>query len=83
MSKAKKITACPHCGSKEGFYTESDYIRVPYMNGYNGEEKFNGDMYDSAHTIHERRFAYCINCGEKIGSAERLLKQIKEAGARI
>ena len=79
----KKITVCPHCGSDEGFYIESDYIRVPYMYGYNGEEKHNGEMYDHARSIHERRFAYCIDCGEKIGSAKQLLKQIEEAGAII
>lgn len=76
----KKITTCPHCGSTEGFYTEDDYIRVPYMCGYNGEEKNNAEMYDRAHTVKTRRYAYCIDCREKIGSAKRLLDQIKEAG---
>ncbi len=74
MAKIKKITACPYCGSKEGFYTESDYIRVPYMYGYSGEEKDNSEMYDNAQSIKDRRYAYCIDCGKKIGSAARLLK---------
>ncbi len=82
MSKAKKITVCPHCGSEEGFYTTLDYIDVPYMRGFNGEEKNNIEMFDNA-KIKEHRYAYCIDCGEKIGSAEQLLKQIKEAGAII
>lgn len=82
MKKMKKITACPHCGSKEGFYTETDYIRVPYMLGYNGEEKDNSAMYENAITK-RKRDAYCIDCGKKIGTANRMMMQLKEAGKRI
>lgn len=52
------------------------------MRGFNGEEKNNMEMLDNA-KIKEHRYAYCIDCREKIGSAKQLLKQIKEAGARI
>lgn len=78
MAKQKKITECPHCGSKEGFYTLTDYLGVPYMKGFNGEEKDNSEMYDNTREFHERRYAYCIDCCEIIGTARRLEKQIEE-----
>lgn len=78
MAKKKKITECPHCGSKEGFYTLTNYLGVPYMKGFNGEEKDNSEMYDNAISCRTRRYAYCIDCGEKIGTAYQLEKQIEE-----
>ncbi len=72
----KKITACPLCGSKEGFYTTADYLNVRYMEGFNGEEKDNSEMFDNAR-IKGHRFAYCISCNQKIGSAEKFEKNTK------
>lgn len=76
MAKNQKITECPHCGSKEGFYTLTDYIGVRYMIGYNGEEKDNSEMFDSPEKYHNHRYAYCVECNGIIGTANRLMKQI-------
>jgi hypothetical protein len=70
-----KIEKCPYCGSTEGFYTLTDYLNVPYRYGFNGEDKYNGEMYDQA-DCHQKRYAYCMSCNAKIGTANQLLKQI-------
>lgn len=77
MGKPKIIEECPFCGSAEGFYTLTDYIGVPYRHGFHGEELENLEMYDNAQSLHERRYAYCTTCGEKIGTARQLLQQIE------
>lgn len=78
MANKKKITECPHCGSKEGFYTLTDYIGVSYKLGFNGEEKDNTEMYDNPEKYHTRRYAYCITCNEVVGTAYALTKQIQQ-----
>ena len=80
MAKNQKITECPHCGSKNGFYTLSDYIDVPFMYGFNGEEKDNTSMFDSVYKFKYHRYVYCIDCGGIIGTAYKLYKQI---GVRV
>ncbi len=75
----RKITCCPHCGSKEGFFTRTDYIGVPYQHGYNGEELDNGEMYDKALEYRTRRYAYCISCEKPIGTARQMMKQLKSS----
>lgn len=70
MVKNQKITECPHCGSKDGFCIYTDYIGVPYMYGFNNEQKDNREMYDNTHRFHQHRYAYCIDCGEIIGTAK-------------
>ncbi len=44
MTKRKRITCCPHCGSDEGFYILSDYINVRYEHGFDGSERDNTDF---------------------------------------
>lgn len=80
MANKKKITECPHCRSKEGFYILSDYIGVPYKHGYNGEEKDNSEMFNNPDKYHTHRYAYCIDCYKVVGTAYALAKQIQEQG---
>lgn len=65
MSKKGPITCCPHCGSTMGFYTLSNYMRVPYEIGFDGEQRDNSSMYENA-DIQGGNMAYCMNCGKAI-----------------
>lgn len=72
----KMIDKCPHCGSAEGFYTLSDYINVPLKIGFDGSERDNSEMYDCVTDIRYHRYAYCLECGEVIGNASTMVRQI-------
>lgn len=72
----KKINSCPHCGSKKGFYIESDYLAVRYCIGFDGVEQDNSEMFNNSR-VRERRYAYCINCEARLGNADRIYNQAR------
>lgn len=74
--KTKKINSCPHCGSKRGFYVESDYLAVRFCIGFDGVEHDNSSMFDDA-KVRERRYAYCIECEARLGNAYRIYNQAR------
>lgn len=82
MSRRKPISCCPYCGSKEGIFTKTTMVNVPYYIGFGGEEQFNGEMYDNAEAHRNGLIAYCQNCERPICRMSTLEKQweAKEGG---
>lgn len=75
MSRRKPITCCPHCGSTDGILTKTTLVNIPYYIGFDGEEQFNGEMYDNAEGREGGCVAYCQNCGKVICRVSTLEKQ--------
>ena len=71
----KRIVCCPHCGSTEGIYTKTTYVNVPWCCGFDGEEGYNGEMYDNAERIDGGKIAYCQECDRPICRLSTLMKQ--------
>lgn len=68
------IDRCPYCGSSEGYYSK-DYMYGPsrcYRN-YNGEEAYNGEMYDSLNQ-NQGKYAYCAECHKRLFKMSELVK---------
>ncbi|MGY3717166.1 hypothetical protein ACWE42_16770 [Sutcliffiella cohnii] len=70
---------CPHCDSKEGFYTKEQVkgTATPHYtkNGHYAIE--NGHIYDSLTHSGGKR-AYCIDCHKYIGKSEDLISGLLE-----
>ena len=66
MSQIEPITCCPHCGSRQGIFTKTTLVNVPFCIGFDGEEQYNGEMYDQAEKIRGGAVAYCQSCGKAI-----------------
>lgn len=75
MSRRGPITCCPHCGSTMGIFTKMTYINVPYCVGFDGEEQYNGEMYDNAEKFKGGAMAYCQSCGKPVCRTSTLQKQ--------
>lgn len=75
MSRRKPITCCPHCGSAQGVFTKTTYVNVPYCIGFDGEEQYNGEMYDNAERHDGGKIVYCQSCGKPICRLSTLEKQ--------
>ena len=71
----KPITHCPHCGSTEGFYTKTTYVRVPSLMSFDGKPQYNGEMYDNAESCDGGRIAYCQSCERVICRVSTLQRQ--------
>ncbi|OUQ76387.1 hypothetical protein B5E43_11735 [Flavonifractor sp. An100] len=80
MSRRKPITCCPHCGSKQGVFTKTTYVNVPYCIGFDGEEQYNGEMYDNAERHDGGMMAYCQSCGKPVCRLTTMQKQWRGRG---
>ena len=72
----QKMNKCPHCGSDWGVYVNRDYVNVSYCMNWDGSEGYNGEMYDNAERIIQKKSIYCQECGKRICSAEEFYKMI-------
>lgn len=64
----RKIQACPHCGSLEGYYIKIDYLRVRADYDFDGNPVYSSGsgIADSAEERREGRMAYCPDCDKPI-----------------
>lgn len=60
------VEKCPHCDSKEGFYTK-DYIKgsTIYRHNFDGSEAENGDYYDFL-DHKTSKYVYCLHCKKRL-----------------
>lgn len=72
----QKMSECPHCGSDWGVYVNMDYINVSYCMNWDGSEGYNGEMYDNAERIVQKKSIYCQKCGKRICSTKEFDKMI-------
>ena len=71
-----KIECCPHCGSKSGFMTLTDYINVPYKRGFDELPLDNSEMYDNVSRFKQHRYVYCVECEKPICTTKEIGKQL-------
>lgn len=60
------IDRCPHCRSKDGYYTKEYASGSVKMNfNYDGSEAENGELHDNL-TYSGGVYAYCSNCRKRL-----------------
>lgn len=66
MGVKAPIEKCPHCDSKDGYYTkEQVYGSIQMQHNFDGSEKDNSTLYDSLN-LKGGAFAYCISCDKRL-----------------
>lgn len=69
MSKTKKMTCCPHCGSTDGLYSKET---AKYHQYYTLDGTPNGYS-DHDYLLHRgQTVLYCIACDKKVTTLEKL-----------
>lgn len=61
------LKCCPKCQSNEGYYVKQSVKgKIIFRQNFDGSEADNGDMYDHLEHTYISKYAFCLNCKEKI-----------------
>lgn len=71
----KKVNKCPYCGNDEEVYVKKAFKgSCNYYYGFNGEEAYNGEMYDCLETQYISNYVYCSKCDKKLFKVSEIEK---------